>query len=275
MPQIIRKENRKNSLKNNGLKIKNQRKNEALFHALRKGSLTVETALVLPLFLFAMVTVLFLFRVLQLQYLVGYALDRAVSETALLREETPETVIVRTKILFYKELVETGAPVSLAVLGLGGFAWRDSTADERYLNMKIKYQVKLPGWLLGKRLLTVKETSTCRRWTGDAAGKSDGSGESWVYVTPGGIVYHRSRDCTHLKLSINAVFSTRLSGDLKTYRKCERCIKKQKLPAIVYVAEKGECYHIRLDCSGLKRTIYMIRQSQAGGKSACMRCKGE
>lgn len=275
MPQINRKENKKNSLKHNGLKIKRQRHTEALLHTLRTGSLTVETSLVLPLFLFAMVTVLFLFRVLQLQYLVGNALDRAVAETTLLREESPETVIARTKLLFYKELAEAGAPVSMAVPGIGGFAWGGSAADNQYLDMTVRYQIKLPGWLLGKRTLAVKETSRCRRWTGDAGRETDGSGELWVYVTPSGSVYHKSRDCTHLKLSIRAVSSAGISGDLKRYRTCERCVKKQKLPSKVYVTEEGDCYHIRLDCSGLKRTVYMIRLAQTEGKRACLRCKGE
>lgn len=275
MPQIKGKDNRKNSLKNNGLKIKKQRHNEVLFHTLRKGSLTVETSLVLPLFLFAMVTVLYLFRVLQIQYLAGNALDRAVAETALLREESPETVAARTKILFYKELVQSEAPLFVVVFGMGGFSWKGSEIDGRYLDMRVQYQIKIPGWMLGKRTLKVEETSRCRRWTGDNGDKTNGSIETWVYVTPSGKVYHKSRKCTHLKLSVKSIHSKRLSGDMKKYRECERCVKKRGLPAKVYVAKEGECYHIRLDCSGLKRTLYMIRLSQTGSKTACLRCKGE
>ena len=36
-----------------------------------------------------------------------------------------------------------------------------------------------------------------------------------------------------------------------------------------------DCYHIKLNCSGLKRTIYMMRFDQVKGRSPCSRCGGK
>lgn len=265
MPQIKRKESKKDSLKRNGLK------NGALLRSLQKGSLTVETALVLPWFLFAMVTVLYLFRVMQIQYMVGDALDKAVAETALVRETTPEKAENSVKLLFYKELVANQCPISMINLGMAGFIWDDSDKNEEYLNVEVNYQIKMPGWLLKSNMLQVTETSRCRRWTGIPGSGSNQSFGEWVYITPEGSVYHRSRECTHLKLSIHSVTAKAAEG----YRPCELCAKGEKITAVVYITEEGECYHTKLNCSGLKRTIYMVPLTQVKRWSPCSRCGGK
>ena len=88
MPQMTRKEKKKISLRQKSWKeIKSGAfvPWEALFHALRecKGAMTLEAALVFPLFLFAVITVLSLFLMMQTQYIVADSLDLAVAETAL------------------------------------------------------------------------------------------------------------------------------------------------------------------------------------------------
>lgn len=265
VPQIKRKEYKKSSLKRNGLK------DGALFHSLREGSLTVETALVLPWFLFAMVTVMFLFRVLQLQYMVGDALDKAVAQIALLQEEDLEKVENEVKLLFYKELKGQDCQTSIIAQGMAGFSWENSQVDETYIDMEVSYKVKMPGWILKNEVLQVTECSRCRRWTGlSGSGEDSGAGE-WVYVTPEGSVYHKSRDCTHLKLSIQ---SMSMQSAVSKYRACERCVAGEQILALVYVTDEGECYHFKLNCSGLKRTVFMVPLTEAEGRSPCSRCGG-
>lgn len=265
MPQIKRKEYKQSSLKRNGLKA------GALLHSLREGSLTVETALALPCFLFAMVTVLFLFRVLQLQYLVGDALDKAVAEIALSQETDLKKVENEVKLLFYKELAKQDCQSSIIAQGLAGFSWENSKVDKTYIRMEVSYKVKMPDWILKNEMLQVTECSQCRRWTGmSGSGEENGSGE-WVYITPEGSVYHKSRNCTHLKLSIQ---SMSMQDALDKYRACERCVSGEKIVALVYVTDEGECYHFKLNCSGLKRTVFMVPLTEAEGRSPCSRCGG-
>lgn len=267
MPQIQGKEDREGSLKHNGLKIKIG----ALFCSLSEGSLTLESALVLPCFLFAMVTVLFLFRVLQFQYMAGEALDKAVTEAALLGKESPEEVENKVKLLFYKELEAENLPISMVNLEMAGFSWEGSIVDETYIDMKLSYQVKLPGWMLQNGMFSVAVSGRSRRWSGmSGKGESSSSGE-WVYITPEGGVYHKNRNCSYLKLSIQRVNAE----NTRSYRACELCAEGDSMPPFVYITEEGNCYHIRLNCSGLKRTVYMIPLSQTEGRGPCSRCGGE
>lgn len=265
MPQIKRKEYKDSSLKHNGLK------SGALFSPLWNGSLTVETALVLPLFLFTMVTVLFLFRVLQLQYMVGDALDKAVAEAALQKQESPQEVENKIKLLFYQELEIQGCPVSMINQQLAGVLWDLSDVDDKYIDMKVTYQIKMPGWILKNKVVSVTECIRCRRWTGmSGAGNEDTLGE-WVYITPEGSVYHKNRECTHLKLTVQSVSAEAAAG----YRACERCAKKKKITPFVYITEEGDCYHLMLNCSGLKRTVFLVPLWQTQGRVPCSRCGGK
>ncbi|MBQ2804008.1 MAG: hypothetical protein IJF07_08940 [Lachnospiraceae bacterium] len=107
--------------------------------------------------------------------------------------------------------------------------------------------------------------------------------ELYVYLTENGVVYHRTNSCTHLKLSImqvtwnEALEGTNLQGE--KYKACEICcedITKDDLYKVgdLFVTEDGECYHTKQECAGLKRTIYYIPLSQAIGYKACNRCGG-
>lgn len=275
MPQGYRKEERKNSLRQRkGKSFINQIRQEALLNALRKGSITVEASFVLPMFLFVMVMVLFLFRILQIQYIVGNSLDTAVSRAALLRETSAEKVESAAKILFYKELVVQNCPINHIRAGVAGFSWKSSQVDENYVDMKVTYNVKFPIPFFGKRRMELSEACRVHRWTGyDMASANEGRTD-WVYVTPNGTVYHESRSCTHLKLSIQYISISRLKTEFSEYVPCSYCGREQRKSGKVYVTDEGQCYHTRIDCSGLKRTIYMIRKDQTGGRTPCQRCQG-
>lgn len=116
-------------------------------------------------------------------------------------------------------------------------------------------------------------------WTGFAVGSVAGEAEErMVYVTETGTVYHLSRSCTHLDLSIQAVSAEQV-GDCRNtagaiYQACEYCGQRFSSLETYYITKEGDRYHTSLGCSGLKRTVYEIPISQVGGKRACSRCGG-
>ncbi len=267
MPQNIGKENGKISLRHGGTLA------EALFHTFLDGSLTLEAALSLPMFLFAVGMALYLFVMLQVQYAVGEALDRAVAETALLREVSVGKVENLVKASFYKELAGQKGSLSKIELGVAGFSWKGTKVGGSHIQAQVSYQVKFPFGYFGKRRLKFSNQCKMRRWTGFQEGGGGSVMQEWVYITPAQTVYHTRRSCTHLKLSVKSVSSANLKA-LKKYGACGHCAKGEGRGAVVYLTEEGDCYHYKIHCSGLKRTVYMVRKEEAGGRPPCSRCGG-
>lgn len=277
MPRRIKKERKRISLRQFNIKGKISRgilSWEALSHTLPKGSLTLEAALVLPLFLFAAATVLSLFLMLQVQYVVGNSLDLAVADTALLREKTPAEAETLTKAAFYKELAVQKGSLSLIKNGIAGFSWKNTNVDDSYINAFVTYQIRFPIRFFAVSTMKVSDKRRIHRWTGRQIRGTDSKGEAWVYVTPNQSVYHVSRECSHLKLSVKPMKASVLKKG-GSYAPCGHCAKGLAGGSTVYVTTEGDCYHYRIDCSGLKRTVYMVKRSQVKGKGACSRCGGK
>ena len=78
-----------------------------------------------------------------------------------------------------------------------------------------------------------------------------------VYLTETGTVYHRSLDCSYLKLTISKVLYRDLANLRNSsggkYKMCERCrhgITPQDGEE-VYITIYGDCYHKSHTCAGL------------------------
>lgn len=118
-----------------------------------------------------------------------------------------------------------------------------------------------------------------RKWTGYDVTTASGmeKEEEWVYITPYGESYHMSRECRYLSLKIKAGLMTEIgsyrnkSGEI--YRSCEICGKNGT--GLCFYTDYGNRYHTSLYCSGLKRTIYTVKKSEAGNRHACSGCCAE
>ena len=276
MPQITGKDKKIISLRQKdftGKGIGESSPAEALSHVFLRGSISIEAALTMPLFLLAAAIILSLFLMMQVQYTVGNALDCAVSDTALLKRPSEKTIENLTKAAFYKELVQQNVSLWFIQGGAAGFSWRGTKADQISIDVRIAYQIKSPIRFFGKTAMKVSQGRRMHRWTGFQQGERTGTEGEWVFITPTQSVYHENRNCTHLKLSIKSVAAASFKKNHR-YAPCGHCTKSQKMGRMVYVTEEGECYHYKIDCSGLKRTVYMINKSQIEGKGPCSRCGG-
>lgn len=274
MPQNIGKET-KSSLRHKYLEEKDMGERslrEALFDVLLRGSMTLEAALALPIFLYAVAVLLSLFLMMQTEYVVGNALDRAVADTALLGELSEEKGKNLMKAAFYKELAQQRCPLSLIVGKTAGFSWKHTMVDRAYIDAVVTYQLKAPISFFGKHTMKISEGCQVRRWTGEQGEGQESGREEWVFITPNQSVYHMSRDCTHLKLSVTSLWVSGQQDIENTYSPCRHCTRGQKMGTVIYVTAEGGCYHFRINCSGLKRTVYMVKKTQAGDKRPCSRC---
>lgn len=115
-----------------------------------------------------------------------------------------------------------------------------------------------------------------KAWTGySPASAGRQKEEALVYVAEYGEVYHRSRQCTHLSLSVEMVayevVNTLRNQDGSRYRCCEVCAEGGFL-TVAFVTGYGTRYHAALNCSGLKRTVRAVPLSQAGSLRPCGKC---
>lgn len=260
------------------------------------GILTIEAAVVLPFFVCFLVFILHFFRILQVQAGISQALQLAgrqlAAEYSIQTEkyadhpsaEGPKTTegaaallgLVRAKLLFKKQLKKQNCPVKYIRYGTDGISLLQSDFSDSYVELKAVYHMKLPVELLGDVQYRIVQTAKCRKWTGFQLGQDEQEDDTWLYYTEHGTVYHASRNCSYLDLSIRGVtFGQADSSRNKNggkYHKCEKCGSSTQNHTMVYITDYGDRYHSSLTCSGLKRSVYMIRRSKATEKRMCRKC---
>lgn len=250
----------------------------------RKASLTVEAAAVMPFFACFLVFIMFFFRVLQVQSQVAQALQysgrKLAAECCSTSDSGTGTVgtMAKLQIYFRRELSEQNCPFKYIRHGSLGVSLAQSELSGEYVDIKAVYQLQLPVSLLGNIHYQIVQESKSRKWTGykpeqDNADQDNG----WLYYTPYGTVYHASRSCAYLDLSIQGLPYRQVSQNRNSsggrYYPCEACGGNAR-GGMVYITTYGDRYHSSLTCSSLKRTVYMIRRSEAKGKGMCSKCGG-
>lgn len=208
------------------------------FGALRKGVLTVELALILPLFLLGTMTLISFMGLLEDQTeKLSHLCERAMEagKYAYLSGE-------RLPVIDMAEVCTYRLPVSI---------------------------VPLPAFV---RINKVRVHS----WTGADREEAAGETEEMVYIAVSGSVYHTDPACSYVDLSVNQVMGAGV-GSLRNehgarYAPCGSCSKGQEPARIVYVTGQGDRYHNRVSCSRLKRTVRLVPISQAADRPMCSRC---
>lgn len=207
-----------------------------------EGSMTVEAALAVPLFLFFMVNVLSILLFFHRFSTNLEELHQQGRQLSMLAYTARDTGIIQD------EMVKLVKPVRVSPV--------------------------IP--VLGYRGTTIVSCCYMRAWTGydvtqDEVGETE---EEYVYITESGSVYHRRRNCTHLSLSVELTgreeVESRRNAYGGRYTACEKC--KGSESGIVYITAEGDRYHNTIECSGLKRTVRCVLLSETGGRAPCSRC---
>lgn len=268
-----------------------------------RGSMTVEAAILVPLFLFAMLTILSLMEMMHYYSRVQMELCQAGRKMAL--------YLPAADLLSGEESPEENEITSIATTLIGEQYAKnyilnhltDWEREESQLNL-FRSQIMEEGDLIDVVVTYPLEphfnfffipsydmVNRCRMhaWTGyEVAGNSaETTGELMVYITETGTVFHLTTSCTYLDLSIRTVTMEEIS-DCRNYNggiyhRCEICGDSIARTGEEYDVSAGTCYfitnygdryHTTLNCSGLRRTISEIPISQVGERRACSRCGG-
>lgn len=242
---------------------------------LRQGSLTVEASLLLPVFLFATLSVIYMNKFLLYHEQVQWALTRIGREAAVeyaVSEDRviPDQVYLTAKAQLY--LKDAGVVVSLLD--------SEFNKDEKVLHLKADYCVKVPYPFFQLHPFCFSQQSVSRAFVGVSSRRTEEEKEEneMVYVTKTGRVYHRSISCTYLNLSISQVKYEDLeylrSDSGSKYYACESCAEGYhfKQEENVLICDYGNRFHRRRTCSKLERSVREVSLTEVGNWLPCSKC---
>ncbi len=240
------------------------------------GSVTVEAAIALPLFLFFLsnLTTLFLayhlytavdmelYKAAKLYATLGYAYEEHIDTSSLtsLVSETAMLLATRTQL---NNLANQYTIVDGDIYVLGSQVY-----DEHKVTLLATYQIKpiIPIGSLTTILLQNKCIMRC--YTGYEYSEDNDFSEQYVYVTPTGEVYHTTTTCSYLDIQTSSVTKNQVGERTP----CLLCGDGES--NIYYITQYGEKYHTTLECTSLSRTILAIPISEVGSRRCCSKCGG-
>lgn len=259
-----------------------------------RASMTVEAAMVVPLFLFAVMNLFSAVNDIAVHMRLetamhrvglelartGYAYHKVAAGCEVLESEIAD---VGFSLFYVRERVADHAGREfLDRVGISGDSegisfLQSKITDPEYLDLSAVYT--MGALFLPESFSDFQMVNRARLkvWTGydnTVNSMAEDEGEV-VYITEQGEVYHLLRSCSHLQLTISQVSYADLSGyrneNGAAYHACERCAEGE-ISETVYITQEGDCYHTTLSCGSLRRTVLAVYLSEVGDRRACSRC---
>ena len=246
----------------------------------KKGSVTIEAAFGIPLFLFAALCLIWLIEIQSIKISITAAAQSAAKSAAEDTAVIPVLNTIKLKSDIVSLIGEDRINRSIIRGGSSGIScWKSYVSpDTGEMNIKVEYDIMVPIPVIGSPSASLEEKFTISSWNGRNNEQMGGENREIVYMTENGSVYHEDYNCSYLRLSLRYVPYEEL-GSIRNesggrYHACEKCVIGSAMTG-VYITENGNKYHNTLGCSGLKRTIYAIKRSETGGVGGCSRCSGQ
>lgn len=259
------------------------------------ASLTIEAAMVVPIFLFAILNLCSMVEIFEMQMCMQSALHQTAKEMAVegyaykmmgtssVANSLPVQVVfsetyVRGKVnkLVTKEKLDH----SIIKKGSKGISYSFSKIMENdRIELVAVYGIEPRFSMVPFSDIYTFSQAKVRAYTGYVSSMDTNrhhEDENYVFVTQTGTVYHMDRGCSHLKLSIKLI----TKGDLSLarnegggkYKACRTCKAGKSESNLFLITNHGDKYHTSVSCTGLKRTIRSIPLSEATGYGPCSRC---
>ena len=238
----------------------------------RKGSLTIEAAAVLPLFitgLLTLVSVLFINNVCQR---IQASLLNTARELAIVCADGHCEALSSVREDFIRNLPRED--MIFIKNGRDGIDMSGSFLDDpEYIELSVSCELVPLTDMFG--ILSVHFDRKCLAhvWVGYENGFFPD--EEYVYITDDGEVYHMDRNCRHLRLTVKEVSPDTIdscrNNSGSRYKACEICHGSLS-SAVLYITPEGDRYHGSIACSGLKRSVRAVKKSMTGGRRPCKTC---
>lgn len=270
----------------------------------RKGSLTLEAALVLPIYMFFLITVLYILNILHIQNVLQSAMEEAarnINSYAYVAEQFEElqdderAVIgshdagfvltlaknqvskISIRNSFLNDRIKNIADSSYINNGYKGIIISFGTSDfSDYVDFNISYMIKLP--FLPADIFYIPVTQRCyfKPFVGTDITEKEGAYTEYVYVTATGSVYHTTPYCTYLNRYYDIITEDEMNVSWDTaegYHACPHCAYDQPIGPASFLCPGRKVYHNRTDCAYIETFVYKIPKDQVGNKPMCSRCK--
>ncbi|HWT74741.1 MAG TPA: hypothetical protein VN258_08500 [Mobilitalea sp.] len=209
----------------------------------QKASLTVEAALILPVFLYFMLAFLYYIQIFTIQEQIQSSITKMglnLAKSSYVLKDFPSledalsfdfTVFGEDYDISLEQLADTLTSESVLKLyakkyldtpqinhsciknGFDGISFTSSSllGGDDYIDIVVSYLVKLPLKLFALNDMQMVQRVRLRCWTGYEVAaayqtsEETKNNEEIVYITETGSVYHKSETCSHIKLSIRSV----------------------------------------------------------------------
>lgn len=262
-----------------------------------KGAMTIEASLIMPVFIMLFMNLLSMIEVYRIHSNVADTLweeGRKTAKYLYLKETTGEIFedleeldisqlgMLLVSLSGDRQIINNLGNYSVWEMivkgGKSGFLVTGKTEENGRISIDCSYWIHPLFASLTPVSRRVENHYYGHAWTGYVLGEgSEEEGETYVYITETGTVYHKNRGCSYLNPSIQGIRKDELEGMRNKggaiYYKCPLC--DDTAPGVIcYITDYGTNYHTSVACSGLKRTIYEIKLSEAGGRGACSKCGG-
>ncbi len=243
-----------------------------------RGSMTLEAAIVAPIFFFAVLSLVYLLEMMAIQTTVHHALHSVGKEIAQAAYSSPIISSYGIEQHLVKNIGAGKLEKSMIVGGATGLNCSKSQSDwnTAVIDLSVQYDLEIPILMFRIPILSKEDTLRVKGWTGYASGYQGQQHKEVVYVTDYGLVYHQDMSCTYLELAIRTVSAEQIT-DLRNqsggkYTACGYCKGRAEETAVFYVTDYGEKYHTSLDCSRIKRNIYAVPLEEVYALGGCSKC---
>ena len=251
-----------------------------------KASATLEASLLIPIFIYAVMTVAYFIYALGVKVHISQALYNETRQLARFvymmkdNDNTPTNALIYAKAQaeFINELGINYATTHNIVGGNVGLliSNKDIINDNNDIKLALSYTIRNPFNIFGVGNFKCEQSYVAKAWLGESnLGDKESDSSMLVYITMQGEVYHRSSECTYLKpvisaVNINSINDYRNSSGA-IYYECERCASNV-LSENVYITEYGTRFHTTPNCSEIKRNIICVKLSEVSDRRACSKC---
>lgn len=263
----------------------------------RRGSLTIEAAMVLPLFLFFMVLLMLPMQLMNKGRQVQTALEvtgEEVSQYAYVLEQRKQGKRLNTSkademsgelkgvlteqgiLLYVRKRVE--ARVDISRLQSVSFVHSSILKDGETIDLIMNYRMDLPFSVFGLENIPMTARSCRRAWIGKAGNeqKRNSQKDELVYVGKNSTRYHKDPKCHYLyndiqKVSMNDIKNKRNRFG-KKYQPCNVCGRFAGKNSMVFIMPGGEHYHSDKNCSSIKAYVKAVPLSEVEYLGPCSYC---